>query len=118
MKASKFSDAQKAFILKQGADGVPVAEICRKDPPGKPFQSQAVTSPCTDGADHTFENSSRRARIEHLVGQKLLLLRVLLFQRPSVAWPRSEGSRSHNSGASALLSRCLLDRALAKPTRG
>lgn len=30
MKASKFSDAQKAFILKQGNDGVPVAEVCRK----------------------------------------------------------------------------------------
>ena len=31
MKASKFSDAQKAFILKQGHDGgVAVAEICRK----------------------------------------------------------------------------------------
>jgi putative transposase len=30
MKASQFSDAQKAFILKQGSDGVPVAEICRK----------------------------------------------------------------------------------------
>ena len=30
MKASKFSDAQKAFILKQGDDGVAVAEICRK----------------------------------------------------------------------------------------
>jgi putative transposase len=30
MKASKFSDAQKAFILRQGADGVPVADICRK----------------------------------------------------------------------------------------
>src|ERR1700682_407828 len=30
MKASKFSDAQKALILKQGNDGVPVAEICRK----------------------------------------------------------------------------------------
>ncbi len=30
MKASKFSEAQKAFILKQGADGVPVSEICRK----------------------------------------------------------------------------------------
>ena len=29
MKASKFTDAQKAFILKQGADGVPVADICR-----------------------------------------------------------------------------------------
>lgn len=30
MKASKFTDAQKAFILKQGEDGTPVAEICRK----------------------------------------------------------------------------------------
>ncbi len=30
MKASKFSDGQKAFILKQGADGIPVAEICRR----------------------------------------------------------------------------------------
>ena len=30
MKGSKFSDAQKTFILKQGADGMPVADICRK----------------------------------------------------------------------------------------
>ena len=30
MKDSKCSDAQKAFILKQGADGIPVAEICRR----------------------------------------------------------------------------------------
>jgi putative transposase len=30
MKASRFSDAQKAFILKQGADGMPVADICRR----------------------------------------------------------------------------------------
>ena len=30
MKGSQFSDAQKAFILKQGDEGVPVAEICRK----------------------------------------------------------------------------------------
>jgi putative transposase len=30
MKASRFSDAQKAFILKQAADGMPVADICRK----------------------------------------------------------------------------------------
>ena len=30
MKASRFSDAQKAFILKQGADGMPVADLCRK----------------------------------------------------------------------------------------
>jgi putative transposase len=30
MKASRFSNAQKAFTLKQGADGMPVADICRK----------------------------------------------------------------------------------------
>jgi putative transposase len=30
MKASRFSEAQKSFVLKQGADGVAVAEICRK----------------------------------------------------------------------------------------
>ena len=30
MKASNFSDAQKAFIIKQGDEGTPVAEICRK----------------------------------------------------------------------------------------
>ena len=30
MKASKFTEAQKAFILKQGEQGTPVAEICRK----------------------------------------------------------------------------------------
>lgn len=29
-ETSNLSDAQKAFILKQGDDGVPVAEICRK----------------------------------------------------------------------------------------
>lgn len=30
MKASKFIDAQKAFIVKQGNEGTTVAEICRK----------------------------------------------------------------------------------------
>ena len=30
MRASRFSDAQKAFILKQADEGMPVAEICRK----------------------------------------------------------------------------------------
>jgi putative transposase len=30
MKASKFTDAQKAFIIRQGDDGTPVADICRK----------------------------------------------------------------------------------------
>ncbi len=30
MKASQFSDVQKAFILKQGLEGVLVADICRR----------------------------------------------------------------------------------------
>ena len=29
MKASKFTDAQKAFVVKQGEEGTPLAEICR-----------------------------------------------------------------------------------------
>ena len=29
MKASRFTDAQKAFIIKQGEEGAPVAEVCR-----------------------------------------------------------------------------------------
>ena len=30
MRASRFTDAQKAFIIKQGEEGTPVAEICRQ----------------------------------------------------------------------------------------
>ena len=30
MKASRFTDAQKAFVIKQGEEGTPVADICRK----------------------------------------------------------------------------------------
>ena len=30
MKASIFMDVQKAFVLKRGAEGIPVAELCRK----------------------------------------------------------------------------------------
>ena len=30
MRASRFSDAQKAFILKQADEGVPIGDVCRK----------------------------------------------------------------------------------------
>lgn len=30
MKSSKFTESQIAFVLKQGDEGTPVAEICRK----------------------------------------------------------------------------------------
>jgi putative transposase len=29
MKASKFTDAQKAFVIRQGEDGTPIEEVCR-----------------------------------------------------------------------------------------
>ena len=30
MKASKFTDGQKAFIIRQGDEGTPVGDVCRK----------------------------------------------------------------------------------------
>ena len=30
MKAGRFSEAQKAFVLRQAEEGVPVSEVCRK----------------------------------------------------------------------------------------
>lgn len=30
MKASRFSDAQRAFILRQAEEGVPIGDVCRK----------------------------------------------------------------------------------------
>jgi len=30
MKASKFSEAQIAFVLKQAEDGTPIGEVCRR----------------------------------------------------------------------------------------
>ena len=30
MKRSQFSDAQKAFVIRQGDEGAPVEEVCRK----------------------------------------------------------------------------------------
>lgn len=30
MRASKFSEAQKAYVVKRGEEGVPVAKLCRE----------------------------------------------------------------------------------------
>jgi hypothetical protein len=56
MKASQFSDAQKAFILKQGNDGVPVAisrflyrqsmPLVRIEPIEKRVQALKLWDPC------------------------------------------------------------------------
>jgi putative transposase len=31
MKASKFTEAQIAIVLRQAEDGTPIAEVCRKE---------------------------------------------------------------------------------------
>jgi hypothetical protein len=51
MKASKFTDAQKAFIPKQGGYGYPVAVICRK----------AGISEATYSAARTFGTNGKRS---------------------------------------------------------
>jgi hypothetical protein len=43
MKASTFTDAQKAFVIKQGDEDTPVADICRKA--GINCQSSLKTDP-------------------------------------------------------------------------
>lgn len=48
MKASKFTDAQKAFILKQGSDGIPMADNRVSLKPGAGFggwHCQATSQP-------------------------------------------------------------------------
>lgn len=59
MKASKFTDAEKAFIIKQGEDRRPVAEICHKaqiciDPAESP-QVEPLTSD-TGAATSSWRN--------------------------------------------------------------
>lgn len=49
MKAAKFNDAQKAFILKQGEESTSGAEICRKEGIEQSTGTDDVTAP--DGID-------------------------------------------------------------------
>ncbi len=42
MKASKFTDAKKAFIIKQAEDGTPIGHKV----PAEPMKSAHDTSPC------------------------------------------------------------------------
>lgn len=66
MKASKFTDAEKAFIIKQGEEGTPVAEICRK---AGHYIIASTIQPCiivvlmvTDEGDYTDEGDSHDQR--------------------------------------------------------
>ena len=61
MKASEFLGAQKAFVLRQAEDGVPIAEVCSSYHGRTPHESGGVL-----GAQVTSGPESRR---------KMLLLR-------------------------------------------
>ena len=41
MKASKFTDAQRAFVVKQGEEGTPVAEIVYVGPQPNPLEGSS-----------------------------------------------------------------------------
>ncbi len=77
MKASNFSEAQKAFILKQALEGMPVTDICRKAGinPGDVFQLEAqVRRPPADGdatakAARGREREAAQGRRRSLAGQ-------------------------------------------------
>ena len=57
MKAGKFSVAQKAIILKQGAEGKPVVEICREA-----GISQATDVSCTTKYAGLLPDEMRRLK--------------------------------------------------------
>jgi putative transposase len=70
MKASQFSDAQKAFILRQGADGVPVADICRKAgiSPGDLFQlEQEIRGPAAPEMRRLKQLDVENAKLKKIV---------------------------------------------------
>mgnify|MGYP007100298384 CR=1 FL=1 len=63
VSASKFSDAQKAFILKQGDDGVPVGRPAgRRDQPGDLFQLEEKVLWSAAGRDASTASPGGRER--------------------------------------------------------
>ena len=84
MKASRFSEAQKAFILRQGTDGMPVAEICRKAGISLAtyFNSKRSTVGCCrrrcgGSSSATFANSKLRKVVTDFSHDKEILQDVI-----------------------------------------
>ncbi len=96
MKASKFSDTQKAFILKQGADGFPVART-----------SQATDFKWKKKYDGLLP-TRERAQGADLVAQSRWRHQPAIVKRPgnstfrrSREWDRSNVSENTGSGGGA-----------------
>ena len=67
MKASLFTDAQKAFIIKQGEDGMPVAEICRKAGISHVELATGASADFDDGQSAHWCSSIRWSFCEHII---------------------------------------------------
>ena len=69
MKVSKFTDAQKAFILKQGTDGMPVADFPQgRDQPGDVFQLEEAVRRIAADRDEAVEAARGRERAAEEAG--------------------------------------------------
>ena len=77
MKASRFSDAQKAFILKQGADGMPVADE-RHSPWGYRTSRRRECALTRQG--RAAWSRAKQARLENIQDLKTLLTSCLRQQ--------------------------------------
>ncbi len=60
MKASGFSDAQRAFIIKQGEEGTPVAEICRRAGISQATYFNWLPGCCRTNANQSLQGRCRR----------------------------------------------------------
>ena len=98
MKASKFSNAQKAFILKQGADGIPVADICRKA-----RVSQATYFNWKEKYDGMLPPDMRRLKqLEMNTRRRSRSMSRARWTRTSTLTPRSAIIRAAALGAAAI----------------
>lgn len=72
MKAPKFTNSQRMFIVKQGSEGAPVSEICRKAEISQATYCQWVSNtPATPiKSSWTFANESLDELQRQLPGQR------------------------------------------------
>ena len=99
MKASKFTDSQKAFIIRQGDEGTAVAEICRKAGISqatyfnwKKKYSGMMPSEMRRLRELEEENNRLKRIVADLSLDKAARSRA---RAPSVVWPgRSSGRRT------------------------
>lgn len=104
MKTSKFTDTQKAFIIKQGEDGTPVAEICRQagngpqDPCAERKDKWRGGLPFTNGHTNKILNNPIYTGFIHHKGELFEGLHERIIDRETWENVRAQlSSRSHRN---------------------